>query len=365
MSQDATVEEVCAWYLSGKSADKIAALLGRSQCYVDARLKLGGVKKRLPGVRGKGTRPERKVNKDICDEALRLYKTGTSALAISKIMPISKHTVLRLVEDAGLQKRYQKQDIGDIAQKLYATGMAAEKIAETIGSSKRSVLRYLADRGVVMRTQKCQLADKLIESYISGLSAGEVGANFGVSAGHVFMTLRRSGISPRKPSRKNIPLDMNAVISDYNGGKTPAQIGVEHGVCGNIILIRLAKAGVSIRKWVKKYEYSSPSAGQIKVNGTWELAYAEILDRMYSAGLIKKWEYEADRLPVCGGRKYIPDFKIFHNQGGHSYHEIKGKLWNRSAEKIASARDVGHNIVLLRRKLLRPIFIHYGVSVRL
>lgn len=364
MALDATVEEVCEWYAAGESIEAIAKRLGRAPCYVDYRLKKAGAQKRPVG-RGSAPRPERRIPGHLREEALALYRSGMSAKAISGELPISKHTVLRLIEEAGLEKRYQKTDVGEEAEKLYTSGLSAKKIGAELGVDKKTVLRYLAEREVCMRTQKCQHAEAIIEAYTSGMSADEISEKFDVSAGHVFMTLRKAGIKPRKPTRKNIDIDMESVLRDYQEGMTPAQIGNALGVTGSTILNRLSRMGVKIRTWVAKYDYCSPCAGDIRVNGTWELAYAKILDMMFISGVIQRWEYEPDKIPVCDGKHYIPDFKVFHKSGGFSYHEIKGKLWKASAEKIASARENGHNVVLLRRSVLSSLFKHYGFSVRL
>lgn len=364
MALDATIEEVCAWYEAGESIGSIANRLGRASCYVDYRLKKGGVVKRPVG-RGSGPRPDRRAPDHIREEALRLYQSGISANRISNILPISKTFVLREIENAGMQKRCQKTDIGEDAERLYVAGMSAAKIGNKLGVNKKTVLRYLSVRGVLMRNQKCLQADRIVELYLSGLSADKVGEMLSVSAGHVFMTLRKFGVEPRRSFKKNVALNLAAIISDYNAGKTPDQISREHGVSRSTILSRISNAGVKIRKWVEKYDHISPCAGTIKVNGTWELAYAKILDVMFDSGLISLWQYEPDKISVGGDKHYIPDFKVFNKTGGHAYHEIKGKLWSKSAAKITAARDAGHNVVLIRRRVLGPICRHYGVSITL
>ncbi|MNN75805.1 hypothetical protein D3C81_1921320 [compost metagenome] len=80
-------------------------------------------------------------------------------------------------------------------------------------------------------------------------------------------------------------------------------------------------------------------------------------------GEILGWEHETDRIPVLDGKVYIPDFKVISLNGSVCYHEIKGKLWEKARKKVESARDNGYPILLLRRRVLAPIFRHFGIYV--
>jgi len=60
----------------------------------------------------------------------------------------------------------------------------------------------------------------------------------------------------------------------------------------------------------------------------WEANYARYLNFLVSHKDILKWEYEADTFIfhniTKGTRSYLPDFKIFNNDGSIEYHEVKG-----------------------------------------
>ena len=70
----------------------------------------------------------------------------------------------------------------------------------------------------------------------------------------------------------------------------------------------------------KKYDYISPAAGKIKVDGTWELKVAKYLD---SIGV--KWSRNCKRFPYIkpdqSGSTYQPDFFV---EDWNSYLEVKG-----------------------------------------
>lgn len=70
----------------------------------------------------------------------------------------------------------------------------------------------------------------------------------------------------------------------------------------------------------KKYDYVSPIAGAIKVDGTWELAVCKYFDKMKF-----KWERNKRRFhyikPDGNNATYQPDFYVYDWQ---SYVEVKG-----------------------------------------
>lgn len=96
----------------------------------------------------------------------------------------------------------------------------------------------------------------------------------------------------------------------------------------------------------KKYEYTSPIAGHIKVDGTWELKVATFLD---TTNL--KWKRNKKRFSYTkpDGKKstYQPDFYI---EDWNCYVEVKGyeteldqSKWSQFKEKlkIIKSRDIG------------------------
>lgn len=70
---------------------------------------------------------------------------------------------------------------------------------------------------------------------------------------------------------------------------------------------------------------------------SWEANYARYLSLMKSQKMIKKWEHEKHsfEINVLGKLKhYLPDFKVYHNDGTSEFHEVKGYYDERSKSKI-------------------------------
>ena len=78
------------------------------------------------------------------------------------------------------------------------------------------------------------------------------------------------------------------------------------------------------------------------LKSSWELSYAEYLDKELVNGKIGMWEYEPDTFWFenikRGVRSYTPDFKVEYSDGGVEYHEVKGYLDNRSKTKLNRMR---------------------------
>ncbi len=62
----------------------------------------------------------------------------------------------------------------------------------------------------------------------------------------------------------------------------------------------------------------------ITFRSNWECNFAFYLEWMKKRGEIKDWEHESERLKWLGG-SYLPDFKIYRNDGSYYFAEVKGK----------------------------------------
>jgi len=82
----------------------------------------------------------------------------------------------------------------------------------------------------------------------------------------------------------------------------------------------------------------------------WEANYARYLSFLVKQKQIKKWEFEPDTFWFSqikrGVRSYLPDFKIFNNDGAIEYHEIKGYMDSKSKTKIKRMGKYYPDIVL-------------------
>lgn len=70
----------------------------------------------------------------------------------------------------------------------------------------------------------------------------------------------------------------------------------------------------------------------------WEANYARYLNFLIDQKQIIKWEYEPDTFIFDkikrGTISYLPDFKVFHNDGTIEYHEVKGYNSPKSITKL-------------------------------
>ena len=75
------------------------------------------------------------------------------------------------------------------------------------------------------------------------------------------------------------------------------------------------------------------------LRSSWEANYARYLNFIVLNGQIKKWEYEVDTFVFHkikrGCMSYLPDFKVFNNDGTIEYHEVKGWFDNKSKTKLS------------------------------
>lgn len=96
----------------------------------------------------------------------------------------------------------------------------------------------------------------------------------------------------------------------------------------------------------KKYWFENSWKEGIRIIGntkynyrsSWEANYARYLEYLRVNGKIKGWQHEPDTFyfkEVKRGLKaYIPDFKVFLNEGGFVYHEVKGHMDSKAKTKL-------------------------------
>lgn len=93
----------------------------------------------------------------------------------------------------------------------------------------------------------------------------------------------------------------------------------------------------------------------------WEANYARYLEWLRENGYIIKWEHEPDTFwfegILRGVRSYLPDFKVYENNGDIVYHEVKGWMDSRSKTKLKRMKkyhpDV--NLIVIMEKEYKEI----------
>lgn len=205
--------------------------------------------------------------------------------------------------------------------------------------------------------------------YESGMTVSALAKAYGVGFGTMQRHLKESGACMRKNSWNRFDSLLPGWVEDYLNKKLSLkQIAASSGVDYATVRRYLLESGVALRadSSVQTYQHVSPCAGEICVRGTWELAYAKILDAWIAAGLIRSWSYESCRISTSGkvGSWYEPDFKVVAIDGSIVFHEVKGYLRTRAMAKIAAARSCGNRVVLITGKILSALCSHYGLKVK-
>ncbi|MGQ4615174.1 helix-turn-helix domain-containing protein [Nocardia sp. R7R-8] len=86
-------------------------------------------------------------------EIAALYESGSSSNQLCKQYDLSKGSLMKILQDHGVQTRFQSMTTDEITQaaKLYEAGDSIKTIAHKLGKAKGSVWKALTSRGVQMR----------------------------------------------------------------------------------------------------------------------------------------------------------------------------------------------------------------------
>lgn len=257
---------------------------------------------------------------------------------------------------------------------LYADGLSSESIGKLYGVSKQPIKRILAEAGINVRRSNIILNEEekrslTISLYKGGRSIPEIMDVTGVGKNSTSRFLREAGILMRTSAAYGSNINSKAMFdvaragSLYSSGWTIAQLVREFGLGFGTIQRHLTENGVEMRpvSSVPTFTIDSPCAGKIRVRGTWEAMYAQVLDIWHSEGKIVDWGYEREKvfLPELDGRYYLPDFTVVTTDNVKAFHEVKGRLFPESFKKIQLARNMGVSVVMIRRPLITALQNHY------
>jgi len=91
--------------------------------------------------------------------------------------------------------------------------------------------------------------------------------------------------------------------------------------------------------------------GDFFFRSAWEANYARYLNFLIKNKKIQKWEYEVDTFlfpeVVRGQRSYLPDFKVWDNEGNVCYHEVKGWMNAASKSKLKKMKKYYPDVALI------------------
>lgn len=255
----------------------------------------------------------------------------------------------------------------------YLAGESAPKIASDLGVSTNSIYRELQRSGVQRRTsgggKKAPIDLELVRSlYEGGETVSALAKRFSVGFGAMHRRLVESGAVMRPNSWDRYTLIADEIVRLYREEKlSSAMIASKLKIDPATVLRYLRARGVKIRPdcAISVFHHKSPCAGEVILKGTWERAYARVLDAWYSAGAILGWSYEPDRIDTSAygaGRYYLPDFLVQH-RSAVVYHEIKGYWREKSKAKVDAARALGYRVLVVRGRYLQSLCDALGVDV--
>lgn len=150
MDADTTNLKIREMYLGGMGLPKIAHALGRSQTFVNGRLRKIGVPLRKPGNPEK-ERLNRRVPQAELDAAVQRYKAGESAKSIGSTGNVSKPTLLGELRRLGIAIRMQATGDDSEIVSAYQNGLSVNQIEKTIGCTKRRAANVLKANGIQFR----------------------------------------------------------------------------------------------------------------------------------------------------------------------------------------------------------------------
>ena len=97
----------------------------------------------------------------------------------------------------------------------------------------------------------------------------------------------------------------------------------------------------------KFYDYFSPVAGNVRLQGTYEIRFAKILD-----SLGWSWNKNKKYFPYCEDHSYIPDFQVL-LENRIIYFETKGWFSEKDRLKIKQVREICNiNLIVITKPLL-------------
>lgn len=255
----------------------------------------------------------------------------------------------------------------------YLAGESAPKIAADLGVTTNSIYRELKRRGVQRRTsgggKKAPLDIVLIRSlYEGGETVSSLARRFSIGFGAMQRRLVESGAVMRPNNWDHYTSIADEIVRLYvEEGLSSSLIASRLKLHRDSVLRYLRNRGVEIRPdcAISVFSHNSPCAGDVLLKGTWERAYARVLDAWYSAGNILGWSYESDRIDTSAygaGRYYLPDFRVQH-RSAVVYHEVKGYWREKSKAKVEAARALGHRIIVIRGRYLQSLCDAIGIEV--
>jgi Mor family transcriptional regulator/very-short-patch-repair endonuclease len=205
------------------------------------------------------------------EEIIKEYKSGSSALHLSKKYGCSGTTIIRFLRENNIslipKSYFLKRPRGSKADKfaneiitLYKNGNSLEKISRKLNLKIGTVRGVLLRNNIQLRHKGWKIEthskldpfkNELIDDYIKGLSISELAKKYSLaSSSNIYIYLRRRGVKTRNV-KENFELKnkekANRLIADYEKGDTLRNLVKKYGFSRNKIRDILAEKGITIK----------------------------------------------------------------------------------------------------------------------
>lgn len=228
------------------------------------------------------------------------------------------------------------------------------QLAETLGRSKANVCRKARFLGLTDNRRKAvsQRNDRR-------MFAGDTAA----------LKVHRSEVMKARLARNGHPRGM---VGKHHSPATKAKLAeasskAQAAVSEDDRAVRIEKM---LRKTLERHGHIAPQrpnaswkAGWREFGGKrnyyrsrWEANYARYLEWLKACGEIQEWQHEPETFWFegikRGVRSYLPDFRVWENDGSSRLHEVKGWMDARSHTtlKRMAKYHSGETIILIREK---------------
>lgn len=102
--------------------------------------------------------------------------------------------------------------------------------------------------------------------------------------------------------------------------------------------IAVAEQTIKENQHGSKFGWLTVGGKRYHFRSSWERNIARYLQWLKLAGNIKDWEYECQMFEFDGIRhgttRYLPDFKVYENDGSHYFIEVKGYMTQKDRTKL-------------------------------
>jgi len=318
------------------------------------------------------------------EQLIRAYESGLSSTDVATLYGVGETTLLRWLDKYGIVRRQPKdarkskqwrmrkdgiseQERAAIVEMLRA-GLSRQEIAKRLHRPAVTICRVAEIEGY---PHKCKLDDETLARafslYQSGLAGQALADQIGVTREYLNHKMKEAGLAIRDvkeaakirklPYRRALPPEQEIEACEmYKKGASQKAVAQHFEVSQTTIIQIRKRYGIPTMRRTylptksgRRLPYRTPDGKTTYFRSSWEIAFAEYLDRKQVS-----WEYETIEFPLSDGTIYIPDFHI---PEWNMIVEIKGYMWKDAKQKISGFREEypDKHLLLVNKKAL-PLY---------